>query len=173
MSIVLSAVVLVPGCLGASPSGEPAATSVTVQPAMPVDTTSPTVSSSSTSSTLPADEVNRTAVCLEARANRSLYERCRKAASGELFLPQSELRRCAGIQRHAGAYSQAIYNGLQYCVGIPGDGMAGDQAENALFCKDMGQPDRDQCYLSVRMCGPIEDSDVRNRCLSGLELKEL
>ena|GEM_PF-5075917 len=56
---------------------------------------------------------------------------------------------------------------------IPTGGVDGDPADGALFCKDLGQPNRDQCYLSVSMCDPIEDADVKNQCLSGLKINKL
>ncbi|MFH0863019.1 MAG: hypothetical protein V1875_08340 [Candidatus Altiarchaeota archaeon] len=121
----------------------------------------------------PIAEEDKKATCLEARANRTIYERCKLAASGNLPMPQSELRRCAEIQQHAGAYSELIFHGLQNCAGIPAGGLDIDSSGDALFCKDMGQPDRDQCYLSVRMCDPIDDSKLKNQCLNGLELKKL
>lgn len=168
--IALSAAVLTAGCISLSPAGEPAAAPSTLGRTTSSDTPHSTASSLSLPpSTLPASGADERAVCLEARANQTTYERCKKAASGELSLPRSELRRCADIQHNAGAYSDAFHRGLQACVGIPADGMAGD----ALFCKDLGQPDRDQCYLSVRMCGPIEDPDTRSECQSGLELTDL
>ncbi len=169
--ISLSAAVLAAGCIWPSPAGEPETnTPATVQPILQSDTALLTASSlPQQSSTLPAAIADKRVVCLEARANRSIYERCKKAASGDLSLPRSELRRCAGIQRNAGAYSDSFHRGLQACVGIPADGMADD----ALFCKDLEQPDRDECYLSVRMCGPIEDQDARSECESGLELNAL
>jgi hypothetical protein len=125
------------------------------------------------SSTLPLAEADKAALCREARANRTVYERCKMAASGNLALPQSELRRCAEIQHNAGAYSELIFHSLQNCAGIPVDGLGDDTYEGALFCKDMGQPARDQCYFSVRMCGQIEESDLRKQRLGSLELKKL
>jgi hypothetical protein len=170
--IALLAAALALGCIGSSPVGEPASTTLaTVQPIPPSTTTT---SASSTlpvsSSTLPAAGADEAAVCSEARANRTVYLRCKKAASGELSLPQSELRRCADIQRNAGAYSRLIFRGLQSCGSSASGGLGGDEG---LFCRDMGQPDRDQCYLSVRMCDQIEDAAVKGRCLGGLELKRL
>jgi hypothetical protein len=170
----LLVIILALGCIGLSPAEGTTTTLVTIQP-MPYPTS--TVSTVSTLSppatTLPVAEADQRAICLEARANRTVYERCKMAATGDLSLPQSELRICAEIQQHAGAYSEAIFHGLKYCAGIPSDGMASDPAEGAYFCKDLGQPDRDECYLSVRMCDPIEDFDIKNQCKNGLELKIL
>lgn len=161
------AVVLALGCIGASPSeGLATTTLTTIQSMHYEDTSSLTASTIATqSSTLPAPEEDGIAICLEARANKSLYDRCKMAASGELFLSQSELRKCAQIQQNAGAYAEAIFHGLQYCVGDP--------TGSAFSCNDMGQPDRDQCYLSVSMCDPIEDADVKNQCLSGQQINKI
>ena len=178
--IALLAFMLTLGCIGSSPAGESATTTLaTVQPAPYAVNSSSTTSSSTTStlstptSTLPVSEDNKRAICLEARANRIVYERCKMAASGDLFLSQSELRQCAQIQQNAGAYAEAIFHGLQYCAGIPDDSTTSDPSRGAMFCKDLGQPDRDQCYLSASMCDPIENSDVKNQCLSGLQLNKL
>lgn len=122
--------------------------------------------------TMPAAEVGDRTLCLEARANRITYERCKLAGAGDLSLPQSELRICAQIQQNAGAYSEAIFRGLQHCAGIPEGGMASDPSEYAMLCKDLSQPDRDQCYLSASMCDPIENSDIKNQCQSGLQINE-
>jgi hypothetical protein len=172
LMVALLAAVLILGCIGESPNEQLTITSFTTAEPRLSPTTTVSITSDLPAPT-PIAEEDKRAICLEARANRTLYERCKMAASGGLSMPQSELRRCAEIQQHAGAYSELIFHGLQNCAGIPAGSTEGDTTGDALFCKDMGQPDRDQCYLSVRMCDLIGDSGLKNQCLSGLELKKL
>ncbi|MCX6695463.1 MAG: hypothetical protein NTU61_04130 [Candidatus Altiarchaeota archaeon] len=171
--VALLAAVLTLGCIGASPAEESASTTLATFQPYPTTTLSTASTLFTPSSTLPVSEADKRAICLEARANRTVYERCKMAASGDLYLPQSELRRCAEIQQHAGAYAEAIFHGLQYCAGVPTSDLYGGTPSNAMFCKDLGQPDRDQCYLSASMCDPIENSDIKNQCLSGLQLNKI
>lgn len=171
----LLATALMLGCIEASPNGQLTITSYTTAEPKPYPTTTESMTSTlpGPTSTQPVAEADKAAICLEAQTNKTQYERCKLAATGSLPMPQSELQKCAEIQQHAGAYSELIFHGLQDCVGIPAGGLDGDSSAGGLFCKDMGQPDRDQCYLSVRMCDPIDDSDIKNQCNSGLELKKL
>jgi len=170
MTIVLLAAVFTLGCIGASPGVEPATTTATVQPIPQTDTT---LATATTIAAQPVSDVDSRAICLEARANRTIYERCKMAAVGELSLPQSELRMCAQIQQHAGTYAATIFHGLKFCVGIQEGSLGGDTYLGAYFCKDLGQPDRDDCYFSVRLCDQIEDYTLKSQCQSSLELKKL
>lgn len=152
------------GCLGAT--NRPTATSPAKPP--PVSTVSSTVSlpsttyTTSTTSTIP---VNATQVCVEARANLTIYQTCRKTSAGQVYLPPQELQRCAQIQEHAGEYARNLYHGLTYCVGIPTGIKAPDNGPS--FCKDLQDQEQDNCYLLVRQCSKIREKTLREKCLSG------
>jgi hypothetical protein len=169
---VVMVVALACGCLTSqAPSTTTLADGATAENQQTPSTTTTVAMEATSTTTMHVAEVDDRTLCLEARASRITYERCKMAGSGDLSLPQSELRICAQIQQNAGAYSEAIFHGLQHCTGIPEGGV--DSSEYAMLCKDLGQPDRDQCYLSASMCDPIENSDIKNQCQSGLQINKL
>jgi hypothetical protein len=175
MGNIIKAIIVVAflcGCLGSPPTSQS-----NEQASQPSPTSlNPTVPAEATTSTAAegnSQAVDDRAICLEARANRTQYERCKTSGAGNLPMPQSELQICAEIQQNAGAYAETFFHGLQHCAGIPEGDTTGNQAENAMFCKDLGQPDRDQCYLSASMCDPIENVDIKNQCQSGQQINKV
>ncbi|MFH0862863.1 MAG: hypothetical protein V1875_07545 [Candidatus Altiarchaeota archaeon] len=158
---------LLGGCLTETETVQ-TTTTTTATPAEPSTTTTSTATTtpSSTSTTL---AVNGTQLCQEARQNESVYQRCKKAATGQIHLPQSELQRCAQIQQHAGEYARNIYHGLTYCIGLPSGGLPAP-GEGASFCKDLPEENQDDCYMTVRQCDKIADPSLRNRCAGLNEL---
>jgi len=162
LTTAMALAVLICGCLSIPPAET--TTTTLKKTTTPVRLTTTSSSTSTTSTTL---VVNKTALCVGARNMEETYVRCRRYLTGNVSGPPSERRTCAEIRKNPRKTSRRIFEGLQNCIGTPGDGIfQRGREEGTSFCKDLeGQSQRDACYLSVRQCDRIFDKTMRQSCL--------
>ena len=169
--MVLAILVLTGGCLWYGGGGGPAATSSTETTVTKSLTESTTVATVSSSTTMTLQEVNKTKVCLEARIRQRMYDKCQRYPPGSLSLKPEERDLCAEITHNNQEYLRSIVVDLRGCQNIKPENLPETDKNAPLTCLDLESiEDRDNCYMTFRVCDKITDYTLKQQCKASLTI---